>query len=149
MPKAPAPAHVAASLEAARRACEAAGATWTEPRRRTYELLLQARRPPSADELIAAYRTDGRPVGPPTVYRALHVLRRRGLVHRLDRRNTFVAAPGRSDGRGLALLVCRCCGRADELRTGLPRQALARAVQRGYRVEQVVVEMSGLCPDCR
>lgn len=64
------------------------------PRRRTYELLLEAGCPVKAYDLISTYAQAGeRLAKPPTIYRALDFLLAQGLVHRLESLNAFLACP--------------------------------------------------------
>ena len=63
----------------------------TALRRRILELLWASGRPTGAYELIEAVtRRDSRPVGPPTVYRALEFLMLQGLVSRIESLNAYV-----------------------------------------------------------
>src|SRR4051794_7709684 len=58
------------------------GQRWTPPRRRVFELLLQAGGPVKAYDLMADF-SDGAAAKPPTVYRALEFLESVGLAHRI------------------------------------------------------------------
>ena len=58
-----------------------------------------------------------RPMGisaPPTVYRALGQLTARGLVHRLESLNAFVACAHPRHGEGTAFAICGDCGVVEE-----------------------------------
>ena len=71
--------------------CSARGVQLTELRRQILELLWESGRPTGAYELIEALKLRGsRPVGPPTVYRALEFLMSQGLVSKIESRNAYV-----------------------------------------------------------
>ena len=74
-------AHVQHALDAARARCEAAGENWTEPRRRTYALLVSAGKPVKAYDLIQQFGAGVRATKPPTVYRSLDLLMGIGLEY--------------------------------------------------------------------
>ena len=57
---------------------------------RIRDLLAAAQKPLSAYDVIDALREDGR-LAPPTVYRALQKLIDKGLAHRLETQNAYVA----------------------------------------------------------
>lgn len=137
-----------AALQDAEARCEAAGERFTAPRRRVLEQLLSAGGPVKAYDLIASYAVDGSPVGPPTVYRALEFLEARGLVHRLESLNAFVACRHGPDRHGAAFLICDCCGAAQEIDP--PAQQLGQlGAAQGFQVAAVTLEAHGLCANCR
>ncbi|MFC3070452.1 Fur family transcriptional regulator [Phenylobacterium soli] len=143
------PCPLAERLDVARSRCERDGERWTEPRRRTYQLLVEAGRPVKAYDLIAAYKAPGQVAPPPTVYRALEFLLARGLVHRIESRNAFVACEHPETDHAPEFLICECCGRTEELRNDLNRVVREQARARGYVVRTATVELTGLCPACR
>lgn len=139
-----------AALVHAEARCLAAGERWTEPRRRTFELLVEAGRPVKAYDLVAVYGPGRRPTKPPTVYRALDFLIELGLVHKVETGNAFIACPRPDAARHAAnFLICEVCGRADELDLGM-RQPLEAIAQRlAFRLDNVVIEARGVCATCR
>jgi len=139
-------AHVQHALDAARARCEAAGENWTEPRRRTYALLVSAGKPVKAYDLIQQFGAGVRATKPPTVYRSLDLLMGIGLVRKVVTLGAYVACPKATDCAA-GLLVCSCCHAVEHLPDARPA-AIAGAPQ-DYLIEQVVLEASGLCPLCR
>jgi Fur family zinc uptake transcriptional regulator len=138
----------AAVAQAASR-CEADGERMTPPRRRVLELLLAAGEPVKAYDLIARFGEAGQAAKPPTVYRALEFLERRGLVHRIASISAYVACTGGDKAHAAAFLICDCCGAAEEV-TPPPGSAFAEAAQRaGYVIERTTIEGHGRCPACR
>jgi len=87
---------------------------------------------------------------PPTVYRALNDLMKKGMVHRLESRSAFVAC-GHSgcDGR-FAFAICRSCDKVIEIPLGKKEQTrLLGLAPAGLAPEQVTLEIAGLCEACQ
>jgi Fur family zinc uptake transcriptional regulator len=136
------------ALGDAERRCAATQERLTSPRRRVLELLLEAKGPLKAYDLIATFGEGGEPAKPPTVYRALEFLERLGFAHRIESLNAYV--PCRLDGEShqAAFLICDCCGAAQEFEPDFSAQAAA-AKAAGYDVRSITLEARGLCPACR
>ncbi|QWK09888.1 MAG: transcriptional repressor [Thermoflexus hugenholtzii] len=127
-----------------------AGWRITMPRRVVMRVLERAARPLSPQEIHARGRRLHRSLGLVSVYRALMVLERAGLVrrvHREDRCDGYVlASPGHHH-----LLVCRRCGRAVEFPGAEDLSGLIAQVEQwtGFRVEDHLLQLVGLCGPCR
>jgi Fur family ferric uptake transcriptional regulator len=127
-----------------------AGWRITMPRRVVMRVLKRAARPLSPQEIHARGRRLHRSLGLVSVYRALMVLERAGLVrrvHREDRCDGYVlASPGHHH-----LLVCRRCGRAVEFPGAEDLSGLIAQVEQrtGFRVEDHLLQLVGLCGPCR
>lgn len=146
-------AEVERALTAVEARCAADGERMTAPRRRVLELLLTAGEPVKAYDLIARYGLDGQAAKPPTVYRALDFLERRGLAHRIASISAYVActadALGEDKSHAAAFLICDCCGAAEEVAVQ-GGDAFARAAAgAGYAIERTTIEGHGRCPACR
>jgi len=137
------------ALSAAEQRVAAEGERLTPPRRRVLEQLLGAGGPVKAYDLMATYEAGGRPAKPPTVYRALDFLSKRGLAHRIESLNAYVACRSADPAHVAAFLICDCCGAVAEAEWDLTAQAEAAARDHGYAVERVSVEARGRCPACR
>ena len=87
---------------------------------------------------------------PPTVYRALNDLLRKGMVHRLQSRSAFVACGhGVCDGK-FAFAICKACDRVVEISLSDDDQAaLLGLAPDEITPEKVTVEIAGLCDHCR
>lgn len=132
------------------RLCESRRLRLTARRREVLEILLASHQPLGAYDILAELnRGDGgRPVAPPSVYRALEYLLEAGLIHRIESRNAFVfcAHPGhRSQAQ---FLICRDCERVAELESRDGR-LLAAASRLGFAVDHSVVEITGVCAECQ
>ncbi len=113
------------------------------------ELLVATGQPVSAYWLIEELRTQGTSVVPPTVYRALNFLKRSGLAHRVESLNAFVACAHPGHDHQEQFLICSDCGFAEELSDVAVSDLLhGKAVARGFRPEQQIVEIAGVCRDC-
>ena len=119
----------------------------TEPRRRVLELLLAARGPVKAYDLISAYGEGG--AKPPTVYRALEFLERMGFVHRLESLNAYVACRRSGEVHAAAFLICECCGATAEIEPEVAAGVEAAAQAHGYLLRGLTLEARGLCGACR
>ena len=100
-----------------------------------------------ADELRAA---DQR-IGTASVYRALEVLDRLGLVHRLDVGDGVARYEAAKEGGDHHHhLVCDRCGRVAQFTDGALEQAIdALSARLDYAIDQHDVVLRGACPDCR
>ena len=138
------------ALARAERLCEERGARLTPVRRRVLELVWRGHRPRGAYDILEDLANEGRRAAPLTVYRALDFLVAHGLVHRLESLNAFIGCTDPGVRHATQFLVCRACGTALEVSDpGVARAVEAAAGAAGFRVEQPMVEIRGLCPRCR
>lgn len=137
------------ALAAAEAACAVDGERMTAPRRRVLDLLLRAGEPMKAYDLIARFGEDGQAAKPPTVYRALEFLERRGLAHRIASISAYVACSHGADDHAAAFLICDCCGAAREIAAPMGDGLRKAAEGAGYAIERTTIEAHGQCPECR
>jgi Fur family ferric uptake transcriptional regulator len=105
----------------------------------------------TAQEIADELRADDARVGIASVYRALEVLDRLGLVHRLDvgdgTARYEAAHPG---GEHHHHVVCNQCGRVAQFADDGLEQAIATLSQRlDFAIDQHDVVLRGTCPSCR
>lgn len=87
---------------------------------------------------------------PPTVYRALESLIKKGLVHRIESLNAYTACSHSEDhGHASPFAICNSCGTVEEIDS----EAIARAVKKVAgqffaQIEKRVLELSGICHSC-
>ena len=143
-------ALIGQALSAAESRCVAEGERMTAPRRRVLELLLNAAEPVKAYDLIARFGEDGQAAKPPTVYRALEFLERKGLAHRIASISAYVACTATSDtpGHAAAFLICDCCGATEEVATPASPAFAQAAEAAGYAIARTTIEGHGRCPAC-
>jgi Fe2+ or Zn2+ uptake regulation protein len=101
----------------------------------------------TADEIRTAVRDELPGVSTPTVYATLDLLVELGLARRIDTGHGAALYDGRPDPH--QHLVCRRCGRVDDLDVELQTAALISAADAaGFKAEAAELLISGLCADC-
>lgn len=112
------------------------------------EALQKSDRPLSAYDQIERLHDQG-VASPPTAYRALRRLTEVGLVHRIESLNAFVSCPHANHAAAAAFAICSSCGMVAEFHAEAVRSHLdAWAKDTGFRLERVVMEVSGRCDRC-
>lgn len=139
-----------ARLDAVALDCERDGSRFTRLRRDVLGLMLEAEAPVRAYGLLDQLRVSRARAAPPTVYRALCFLLAKGLIHRVERLNAFVActAAHRHDTPA-HLLICRSCGQITEMEdASLQDQLTSSAEAAGFTTLDATVELEGICRRC-
>lgn len=91
----------------------------------------------------------GRPVAPPTVYRALDFLLEVGLIARVESRSAYVLRENSDADNASVLFLCHSCDRAIEVENAdLARLITQEAASLGFKPERPVIECSGTCTEC-
>jgi len=140
---------VAAAMQTASRICRHRGLRFTEQRRRVLELVWNSHQPVGAYEILDCLKRDGKPVAPPTVYRALDFLIEADLVHRLDSLNAFIGCPDPSRPHTGQFLICRECRAVAELGdSDIETIVRRRAARLGFEAIHQVLEIEGICRNC-
>nr|WP_314261928.1 Fur family transcriptional regulator [uncultured Devosia sp.] len=106
--------------------------------------------PLSAYDILDKLRGDGLRA-PLQIYRALDKLVERGLAHRLESLNAFVAcADEHCHRKGLiAFAICEGCGKVDEFADEVIEERLGHwAGAKGFKVERTTMEIRGKCAEC-
>ena len=116
------------------------------------DLLEKSQKPLSAYEILDKLRKHGIKA-PPTVYRALDALVERGLAHRIESLNAFVACHGEDSSHhhehGAHFAICRACGTVAEIDDHRLIDALHDAGKSiKFRIEHETLELVGLCRSC-
>lgn len=130
--------------------CAEAGERLTPARLAAYAELLTSNRPLSAYELIALLeKRQKRKIAPLTVYRHLDFLIGVGLVHRLETTQSYLPCAHPEHAHESQYLLCSSCGQVDEVESKRLGTLLNRiADQHGFRPENAVVEVKGVCGSC-
>jgi Fur family ferric uptake transcriptional regulator/Fur family peroxide stress response transcriptional regulator len=101
----------------------------------------------TVDEIGTAVRDELPGTSIPTVYATLELLVGLGLARRIDTGLGAALYDGRTDPH--QHLVCRRCGRVDDLDVEIESAPLMRAADRaGFQPEGAELVISGLCADC-
>jgi len=127
-----------------------AGCRITASRRAVMHVLQDARAPLLPQEILGQGQRIHRKLGLVTVYRTLALLTELNLVRRVHRENGchgyVLASPGHRH-----TLICEGCNRTaefpgeDEIRALIQRVEVAT----GYRVNDHLLQLFGLCPACQ
>lgn len=127
---------------------------WADDLTRNQELVLgtlaHAGGPLSAYDILDKLRGDGLRA-PLQVYRALEKLTERGLAHRLESLNAFVACADTHCHRTgtIAFAICEDCGKVDEFADdGVEERLLGWARDAGFKADRTTIELRGHCKDC-
>lgn len=139
-----------ALLDQAAQQCQQRGARFTPIRRRVLEMIAETPGSLKAYDLLDRLAEEHAAARPPTVYRALEFLIDQGLVHRIESLNAYVACPCPEHVHGFQLLICRHCGRVEELHLDEINDHLARrARELGFEIQRQTIELLGQCDACR
>ncbi|WP_152480176.1 Fur family transcriptional regulator [Halomonas sp. THAF12] len=137
-------------IQQAERQCHQRGVRFTPIRQRVLQIIADTRGGLKAYELLDRLATEHASARPPTVYRALEFLIDQGLVHRIESLNAYVACPCPEHAHGFQLLICRDCGRVEELHLDDINDRLGqRARELGFVVHRQTIELLGQCEACR
>lgn len=145
-------ACVTDTLAAAEARCAKGGLRFTPVRRKVLELLLKEHRALGAYAILDKLRESGFGSQPPVAYRALDFLVANGLAHKIERLNAFLACTQPDHAHTPAFMICRLCDTVAETRSTPARDGsggldeAARAA--GFRIEQTMIEATGICPAC-
>ena len=111
-------------------------------------LLTKSDKPLSAYDILDKLRKFGIKA-PPTVYRALEALVEKGLVHRIESLNAFVACHEHDEKHAAKFAVCRKCGATAEIHDKqLAALIKTLAKKLHFHIEREMIELLGLCKRC-
>ena len=103
----------------------------------------------TAYDILNDMRKSNPKIAPTTVYRGLEVLINRGLVHRLESVNAYVACNGSDHSHAPILSICDDCGTVEEQVSSEVHDRLATILkQKGFAASRQVVEVRGTCSEC-
>jgi len=120
-----------------------------DTQRRVHRILCAAQNPLSAYEVLDKMRAKGA-VTPPTVYRCLDKLIEKGLAHRLESLNAYVACKHPHHEHDMAAFaICESCGLVREFTDPHIGERLAHwSDDHAFSAKKVTVEIRGLCGAC-
>ena len=103
----------------------------------------------SAYDVLRALKPIYPKIAPPTVYRALSALTKRGDVHRLESLNAFIACQCDDHRQDSILSICNDCGTVDEnVQPDVFAKISSVLNETGFSVQRHVVEIHGICAEC-
>jgi Fur family transcriptional regulator, zinc uptake regulator len=113
------------------------------------ECILGSGGPMTAYEILRRLRAENPKAAPLSVYRALGFLMGSGLIDRIELLNAYVLRSDPSARGSRQFLVCGACRRVEEIGEAAITESLRlQAHSRGFQVERLVVEFSGICQTC-
>ncbi|MEL6646109.1 MAG: Fur family transcriptional regulator [Pseudomonadota bacterium] len=105
--------------------------------------------PVTAYALLNELREINAKIAPPTVYRALSGLTERGLVHRLESLNAFMACKCDGHASASVLSICDDCGNVDEQDAPeVVSEIATKLANTGFAAQRHVIEVHGTCASC-
>lgn len=142
--------RIEAQLDAAAQSCARQGSELTELRRLVLGLILAAKGPLTAYQLLDRLKETRKRAVPPTIYRALDFLLARRLIHKVESLNAFIPCIGPTEETHQAqFLICGTCGAVIELKDRAVARALgSAAARRGFHPTSALVEVTGECAAC-
>lgn len=125
------------------------GGESTALRRKILKLLLEAKHPTKAYDLLNMLNATGR-AKPPTVYRTLDFLREMGLVHRIESLQAFAICKHWKHEHAAVFLLCDACGTVEELDAAETLRKLKQsAAVVMFKTRDAIIEVHGMCMRCR
>lgn len=122
---------------------------YTERRKKIISILLNTEKPLSPEEIYDIMKTETTSVNLSTVYRALQIFERKGIVIK-TLRNDGIGYYSLNTDEHKHLIVCKDCGRVQVIRDcPLDDYAKMVAERTGYEVLGHDLEFTGLCPECK
>ena len=136
--------------EQVRQACTQQGLQLTAARAGVVSIIAEHDAPLGAYAILEALaRREGRPIAPPTVYRALDFLMEHGFLHRIESRNVFAPCAHFGHRHQGVMLSCETCGRSFEIEDDALGEALDKAAETaGFVARRRTIEVAGLCAAC-
>lgn len=120
----------------------------TKNERRVWETMVGSGEPMKAYEILDALKGSG-VRAPMTVYRALDGLEAKGLIHKLEGKNTYVICNHSRPHRLQVFLVCDECPTVTEIDVkGLDTLLSPFARDAGFKIETARLEVRGRCEGC-
>ena len=105
-------------------------------------------KPLSAYDILERVRKSGIKA-PMQVYRSLDRLSTLGFVHRIEALSAFVACREDQHGHKPGFVICRDCGMVKEFEDGRLDDIALHAAGDEFAIEEVSVEVLGICGECR
>ncbi|MDR1871433.1 MAG: transcriptional repressor [Deltaproteobacteria bacterium] len=114
------------------------------------DVLVEAKEPVKAYDILEAARRKGFKITAATVYRILDYLESNALVHRVSSINAFMACLNSEIEHQPLIVVCQRCRKTTELNdSGLYLSIFERLNELGLSLTAGSVEIRGLCPSCQ
>ena len=119
----------------------------TPLRKKVFEILIRDHKPLGAYKILDALSKEGFSSSPPIAYRVLDFLIEKGLVHKIQGLNSFIACAYAGCAHIPAFVICRKCDNVAEIR-GEENIPKASSSSLDFKVENAMIEISGVCSMC-
>jgi|SRR3954453_10786362 Fur family transcriptional regulator, stress-responsive regulator len=128
-------------------ALRARGQRVTLPRLLVHRHIRGAERHVTAEQVYAELADELPSLSPATVYGTLDLLDELGFVRRMNTPRGAIMYDSRVDDHHH--VICRQCGRTQDLDAAIDTRAAERAARSaGFEVAHAQLTLNGLCPDC-
>lgn len=119
----------------------------TPQRKAIYEIVMDSTDHPTAADIIERLNKRGHQFAYATTYNSLRYLTDEGLIRELKLDGDASRYDARTEEH--QHIMCRVCGRVDEVFTTIPQEwALRVGEETGYQVEEEHILLKGVCPGC-
>ncbi|MFD0675519.1 MULTISPECIES: Fur family transcriptional regulator [unclassified Paenibacillus] len=120
----------------------------TIQRKAIYDILAESKDHPTAAEVIDRLKQKEQHLAYATVYNSLRYLTEEGMIRELKLDGDASRYDACTEDH--QHIVCKVCGRVDEVFTEVPQEWLNTvAAETGYTIEQQHVLVKGVCPVCK
>jgi Fur family zinc uptake transcriptional regulator len=117
--------------------------------KRVFEVLLSEHRAFSAYEVADRAGKDSKRLQANQVYRAVEMLIKLGVAHRVELKNGYMACHSTNNCTAHQILICESCGQVAELENSkLDAEIVKSAEEVGFTPQPQKLELLGICPNC-
>ena len=123
----------------------------TKNQKIVFSALQEAKSPLTAYKILDLRRVQEAGLKAPlTIYRALEGLLDKGLAHRIESLNAFVACSSAPHTEAAAFMICETCGLTTEMQAKCLEQPLhIQAHAQGFHPHKTSIELLGICQRCQ
>ncbi|MGY0399953.1 MAG: Fur family transcriptional regulator [Ostreibacterium sp.] len=130
--------------------CQQHDVKLTPLRQQVLSILTSNRQPLTAYALLDILKESNPKSQVMSVYRVLNFLQQKGLVHRIENLNAFMACNHLAERHSSQWLICQQCGKAEECILSAFRQGIEQLEsETGFHVTIPTIELLGFCKHCK
>ena len=124
----------------------------TALRQEVLEIIIAAKTPITAYEILRILRQTRSNAEPPTVYRVIDYFMQQHVIHRIECKNQYMLCTMNNhehESNPTIIMVCKKCKKADEINAATLTKQLQELTQRnGFIIDNPTLEISGVCKAC-
>ena len=109
--------------------------------------MIRGHKPIVAYEILDILSKEGFSSSPPIAYRVLDFLIEKGLVHKIQGLNSFIACAYAGCAHIPAFVICRKCDNVTEIK-GQKNFPKVPTVALDFKIENAMIEILGICSTC-